>query len=468
MIRELVRDLLEESPGEALSALCSLAKTKQGKAEIEKELGGRELLYRLLKSDSAKVRKNTYRLLGALGDQNDISALSEALQTEETLFAVPSLLLALGSLQAEEALRSYQIPVSENAEQDKHIASITAAYEKATGQFSSETKRCRERLEAKREILCFAPKGFLQVLKNELEELGFSASIRKNAVSVVTDDIAGIYRADCMTEALLPLAEEVPLNAASIAGAAGNCIGSRYRIELRGYLKDRAKFIEQLKIRLGGTNSTSNYDCELRIECRNTTADLYWKLWDVPDARYPWRSGTIPASIHPATASAIARYAEQYTSGKEIRCMDPFCGSGSLLFCIEKVCRCKSLIGVDKSGKAVEIARKNAKTGESRVRFVCRDILQFTAKQGANLIVSNMPFGNRVGSHSGNEKLYAAFVRKLPYLLADNGTAVLYTAEGKLLERLIRSDNRLKLLESFRTEAGGLSPWVFAVKNTAD
>ena len=148
--------------------------------------------------------------------------------------------------------------------------------------------------------------------------------------------------------------------------------------------------------------------------------------------------------------------------------MDPFCGSGSLLFCIEKVCRCKSLIGVDKSGKAVEIARKNAKTGESRVRFVCRDILQFTAKQGANLIVSNMPFGNRVGSHSGNEKLYAAFVRKLPYLLADNGTAVLYTAEGKLLERLIRSDNRLKLLESFRTEAGGLSPWVFAVKNTAD
>ena len=40
--------------------------------------------------------------------------------------------------------------------------------------------------------------------------------------------------------------------------------------------------------------------------------------------------------------------------------------------------------------------------------------------------------------------------------------------EGKLLERLIRSDNRLKLMESFRTEAGGLSPWVFAIKNTAD
>ena len=39
MIRELVRDLLEESPGEALSALCSLGKTKQGKAEIVKELG---------------------------------------------------------------------------------------------------------------------------------------------------------------------------------------------------------------------------------------------------------------------------------------------------------------------------------------------------------------------------------------------------------------------------------------------
>ena len=100
-----------------------------------------------------------------------------------------------------------------------NISSSLFAISMASALFSSETKRCRERLETKREILCFAPKGFLQVLKNELEELGFSASIRKNAVSVVTDDIAGIYRADCMTEALLPLAEEVPLNAASIAGA---------------------------------------------------------------------------------------------------------------------------------------------------------------------------------------------------------------------------------------------------------
>lgn len=464
MIHKLVCDLSDESPAEALSALCSFAKTKQGKSEIEKELSGRENLYRLLKSDSAKVRKNTYRLIGALGDQNDIPALSEALRMEETLFAVPSLLLALGSLGAEETLRSYQIPVSESPEQDKHIAAITAAYEKAAGQFSTETRQIRQRLEKEREILCFAPKGFSGTLKEELEGLGFDTSVRGNAVSVVTADIARVYEADCMTEALLPIAKDVPLNASAIAGAAGKCIGTRYRIELRGYLKDRAKFIEQLKGRLNGANSTSNYDCELRIECRNTTADLYWKLWDVPDTRYPWRTGTIPASIHPATASAIAKYAKRYCPDKDIRVMDPFCGSGSLLFCMEKTGRCRSLIGIDRSGKAIETARKNARAVESRVKFVCRDILQFMAKQGSDLILSNMPFGNRVGSHGGNERLYAAFVRKLSYLLADGGTAVLYTAEGKLLEKLINADSRLKLAESFRTEAGGLSPWVFVIK----
>ena len=463
MIERLIQALNTEAAGEALSALCSEAKTKAGREAIETALGSHERLHALLQSESPKVRKNVYRLLGALQNQSDAAALSAALQTETTLFAVPSLLLALGSLGAEDALKAYRVPVSESPETDKHVAAITAAYAKAMQQFDRIEIEPLSRLPAAREILCCAPKGFSRELREELDALGFTGTVKGDAVRIVTADVARLYKATCMVEALLPIAQGVPVEPVAIARAVGQCIGKRYRIELRGYLKDRAKLIERLKPRLNGVNAPSNYDCELRIECCGEEADLYWKLWNVPDERYPWRKETIPASIHPATASALVRYARRLTD-EPPAVMDPFCGSGSLLFSAEQAFITKGLLGVDCSAKAIAIARKNAAAGNSRARFVCRDVLRFTTKRGAGLIVSNLPFGNRVGSHKENEQLYAGFVKKLPSLLSDGGAAVLYTTEGKLLERLLKANKNLTVLESFRTDAGGLSPRVFAVK----
>ncbi len=470
MTEQLIQSLTTEAAGEALSALCSVAKTKAGKEEIETLLGGHETLWALLQSDSPKVRKNTYRLLGALENPADAAPLAEALQREMTLFAIPSLLLALGALGAEEALRSYTVPASENDEMDKHVAAIATAYDKAMQRFDRSEAERLYRLPAAREILCYAPKGFAKELLSELDRLGFTGKIAGNAVRILTADIARVYRAGCMTEALLPIVKDVPLDPVSIAKAAGVCIGKRYRIELRGYLRDRTKFIERLKTRLDGVNSPSNYDCELRIECRNTTADLFWKLWNVPDERYGWRVGTIPASIHPATATALAYYAKSLIGDRRsVTVIDPFCGSGSLLFAMETVCTCRGLLGIDQSGRAIEIARKNAKAGNSKARFVCRDVLRFATKTGADVVLTNMPFGNRVGSHKGNEALYSAFVKKLPHLLTETGVAILYTAEGRLIERLLAQNSKLQLTGSMRTEAGGLAPWVFTIrKNTSE
>ena len=97
---ELIEQLNGETAVEALSALCATAKTKQGRAEIEAALSDRALLYSLAESDRPKVRKNAYRLIGALENEAYVPVLTRALETETTLFAVPSLLLALGKLNA--------------------------------------------------------------------------------------------------------------------------------------------------------------------------------------------------------------------------------------------------------------------------------------------------------------------------------------------------------------------------------
>ena len=113
-------------------------------------------------------------------------------------------------------------------------------------------------------------------------------------------------------------------------------------------------------------------------------------------------------------------------------------------------------------------ARENAKAGNSKARFVCRDIQRFEAKSGADLVISNLPFGTRVGSHKENETLYARFLRRLPYYMNEQGVAVLYTADGKLLERLIKENPQLALHEKRRTAAGGLSPWIFVIDKSPE
>lgn len=461
---ELIEKLNGETAVEALSALTAIAKTKQGRAEIEERLSDRSILSALINSEQPKVRKNVYRLLGALENETDAPLLSHALENETTLFTVPSLILALGRLNAKDALNAYRVPVSESPETDKHIAEIAIAYEKAMQRFSTVPASTLETLSEPREILCFAPRGFQKELCDELRSLGFSGTVKGDAVRIRTCEIARVYRANCMTEALLPIAMNVPMEPKAIAAAAKKCIGAYYRIEIRGYLKDRTGFIERLKGLLDGRNNPSAYDCELRIDSRNDVCDLYWKLWNVKDARYPWRKGTLPASIHPALGYALSRYALSLLNGERPSVFDPFCGSGSLLFAAEEQAHCKALVGVDKSSTAVATARENAKAGNSRARFICRDILHFEAKEGADLVISNLPFGNRVGSHRENEALYARFLRRLPYYMNDGGKAVLYTADAKLLERLIKDDPNLRLFEKRRTAAGGLSPWVFAIE----
>ncbi|MDO4543378.1 MAG: methyltransferase domain-containing protein [Clostridia bacterium] len=460
MIERLINELNGEGAAQALSALCAHAKSGKGREEIAEQLD-RSSLMQLIKSDEPKVRKNAYRLIGALKDRAYAPALCESLKNEDRLFCVPSLLLALGSLEQREALESYTVP-TDCAE--KHQAEIALALSKARQTLDQTTFERIEQLDREYEILCTAPKGFERCLYDELSELGFAPVIKNNSVYVTTARIGQLHRARCLFEALIPIKSGVLAQPKQIAAQATPCIGTQYRIELRGYLKDRRKLISEVAALMPAGNNPSNYDCELRIECRMDECDLYWKLWNVRDERFSYRKRTIAASMQPSLAAALCRYAKGFEHAETPVVIDPFCGSGTLLFERERLSSCRALIGVDKSGKAIEAARANGREASSQARFVCKDALRFDVKDGADLILSNLPFGNRVGTHEDNKRLYEGFIKRLPTLLKQDGIAVLYTMEYRLLEGCIKREKRLKLTDSRRTEAGGLLPWVFVLE----
>ncbi len=447
-----------------LSALCAEAKKPAARAEIDSANADRQALYALLTAERPKTRKNAARLLGALGRERDSAALIAALNTENTLFVLPSVILALGSTggnAARAALSAYAPPSAAEPAEEKHIAAISDALVSARAALNTEALP-HYTLSQPRRLLAVSPEGFSDVLSAELVSLGYRPETVGTGCYVNAFDWEKLYRARCMSELLIPLAERLPLSAEAVAEAARAELSVPYRIELTGYTGDRTRFLKELRRACGGENSPSHYALELRVSCRGDVCSLYLKPSCDERGRYAWRARAISASVKPALGACLARYIAPRVK-KDPIVLDPFCGSGTLLFSCEEAFPCQSLLGVDISLSAVQAARENAAAGRSRARFVQKDVLKFVPRERADLVVANLPFGNRVGTHENNTALYAAFLARLPSLMAPDGLALLYTMEYRLLNELLQKKDAPALIETRRTEAGGLLPWVFVL-----
>ncbi|NCB30033.1 MAG: methyltransferase domain-containing protein, partial [Clostridia bacterium] len=164
-----------------------------------------------------------------------------------------------------------------------------------------------------------------------------------------------------------------------------------------------------------------------------------------------------------ATAAAVLRSVRAHLA-PNARVLDPCCGSGTFLIERGLVSPCASLTGVDIAHAAVDIARKNAEAAGCPAKFMANDCLRFSAQRPYDELIANLPFGNRVGTHADNRRLYAGILERLPQWLKSGGIAILYTMEYTLLKNLIRERPGLSLLSQMRTEAGGLMPTVFVVR----
>ena len=474
----------EEGNAAACAFLCRCAKRKTYGERIQALLGeDRAALHNALRAEQPKLRKNAARLAGALGDMRDVPALIDALNREEQRFVRPSMLLALGACGGEEAraaLEAYAVAPPADAGEERHAREEAEALADARKRFLQLEKHVFTGLNKAYPMELRAPDKLEGSLLFELEQQGIAPTENEpGRVCVNTKDLTAIYQCRSFFELLFPIARKTSAAPAMMARHAGAFLSEflpavhggkppfGYRIEVRGEDVDRAAIAKAVAAKLDNSiliNAPGEYEAELRIELRrNGSADLFLKLYTIPDRRFAYRAGALPASIHPATAAAVLRYARAYLK-EGARVLDPCCGSGTLLIERGKMLPAASLTGVDIAHKAIDIARQNAAKANAPAKFICNDCLRFEAKRKYDEVIANLPFGNRVGSHKGNERLYAAMLDKLLEWLAPGGIALLYTMEFTLLKKLVRERPNLRLITETRTEAGGLLPGVFLVQ----
>jgi 23S rRNA G2445 N2-methylase RlmL len=161
-----------------------------------------------------------------------------------------------------------------------------------------------------------------------------------------------------------------------------------------------------------------------------------------------------PASLRPTLAAAMVYLSRPRASD---RFCDPMCGAGTILAERAQAAPYQILVGGDLDAEALLAARSNlsfladvlppvlpasawgADDLRSGVLLHEWDAERLSLRTGSlDVVVSNLPFGEQIGSHGENVTLYDRLLGDLARVLALGGRAVLLTSERELMRTLLR------------------------------
>lgn len=427
---------------------------------VEKNI---DKILKLLQSEDPKVRMHTAQIIGNTCAIDYLDELINAMMHEDTMFALPSLLLAIGNAKnarAKDFLENY-IPRSDI---EKHLYAEKAALSKALANFVPRSK-ANVRILPTDIVLVTTPNA--NVTFSALQKLDMSPKKIGDYIGVTRlADFNDIYKTRAFCEAFIYLGqcnkEELPQFLASREKAIVQRTGvTGYRLEVKSVshevrLDVIRKCIAAMNVLV---NTPSAYSIEIMLDIHDDNAQVF--LNPLVDKRFDYRKKSVPASINPGVAACVCNYASEFFN-PDARVLDNFCGSGTMLF-ERGFYPHHTLTGVDINLSAIDAASENNRFASARPQFHYMDALKFTAKK-YDEVITNMPFGLRVSNHAQNERLYKNYFHILPEILVSGGVAVLYTHEKHLTERLLKMSDRFEMLKRATFVAGGLYPAVYVVR----
>ena len=155
-----------------------------------------------------------------------------------------------------------------------------------------------------------------------------------------------------------------------------------------------------------------------------------------------------PTALKPCVAAAMLRLA-RIEPGQVV--LDPLCGRGAIPAELAAGWPGARLLAGERDAAALAVVRA---AGLPCARWDARRLPLGDASVDA--VVSDLPFGRRVGSHRANKRLYPALLSELRRVLRPGGVAVLLSGEVRLLERSLPAG--LEIESRRRVDLGGLTP----------
>ena len=179
-------------------------------------------------------------------------------------------------------------------------------------------------------------------------------------------------------------------------------------------------------------------------------------------SRRCWRKAYIPAGINPSLAYVLCMIGEL---DKEDIVYDPFCGSSTIPITALKYFGVKKVLASDLSENAIKASRLNflsANIPDEKYSLFRSDVSKvYLNKQNIDKIISNLPFGIRVGSHQHNIFVYSSLEKLADKLLRRKGKIVILSQEKILVKNTFRNWDVKSVA---RVNEGGLLPEIFVIE----
>jgi len=139
-----------------------------------------------------------------------------------------------------------------------------------------------------------------------------------------------------------------------------------------------------------------------------------------------------PAALKPTLAYAMIRLSEAH-DGEVI--VDPMCGGGTIAVEAARLLPSSRIVCMDKSASHIKGALMNALAARvvGRIDFIVGDarrMHEILGEGSIDAVISNPPYGIRMGSPDEVRRLYRSFIKSLSLSLRPGGRAVLITTES--------------------------------------
>lgn len=190
-----------------------------------------------------------------------------------------------------------------------------------------------------------------------------------------------------------------------------------------------------------------------------------------PLATRPWRTERYPGALNATIAAAVV--AELGVDPGDV-VADLMCGSGTLL--LERMARgpARRLIAVDVAPHALAVLQVHQRAARvrGRVDAVLADVAQVARADGvladaagtATVVMSNPPWGELLGEHGDNERLYRELLDAVDRIGATRVRAGILTHDIRRFERLLEHDPRWRVLARPQFFAKGHQPRLFVLE----
>ena len=201
-----------------------------------------------------------------------------------------------------------------------------------------------------------------------------------------------------------------------------------------------------------------------RGENRGGKGDAGWevllRLTPRPLSARPWRVCNLAGGLNASVAAAMLRLAA-VKPGDHV--FNPMCGSGTLLVEQGLELQPARLLGCDLDPAALACSAQNVQAaGLENIDLFDADAADTGLEAGSvDVIVTDPPWGDALGSHKRNAELYPALLTEMARIAAPGARFVLLTHELKLFDRVLRAQRAWRVTEQVGVFHGGHYPHLY-------